>query len=97
MSGGGGGGGGYKLVALSTSTGFTKDPGAQVLFAMHFKIIKSCNFILETPFYFDLVKLSDSNYTPILHTTTNGQYHMDLTKPDLEFELVDDILHSKAI
>lgn len=88
-SGGGGGGGGYKLVALSTSEGFDLDPGAQVLFAMHFKIIKSCNFILETPFFFDLVKLSDSAYTPILHTLTNGQYHMDLTKPDLEFVLVD--------
>jgi len=87
--GGGGGGGGYKLVALSTGTSFTKDPGAQVLFAMHFKIIKSCNFILETPFYFDLVKLSDKSYQPILHTTTNGLYHMALTIPDLEFELVD--------
>jgi hypothetical protein len=87
--GGGGGGGGYKLVALSTNTSFTKDPGAQVLFAMHFKIIKSCNFILETPFYFDLVKLSDKNYSPILHTTENGLYHMALTIPDLEFERVD--------
>jgi len=87
--GGGGGGGGYKLVALSTGTSFTKDPGAQVLFAMHFKIIKSCNFILETPFYFDLVKLSDKSYQPILHTTTNGLYHMALTIPDLEFELVN--------
>jgi len=87
--GGGGGGGGYKLVALSLHNSFTKDPGAQVLFAMHFKIIKSCNFILETPFYFDLVKLSDKNWQPILHTKTNGQYHMDKTVPDLEFELVD--------
>ncbi|MCJ7766853.1 hypothetical protein MUP79_00480, partial [Candidatus Bathyarchaeota archaeon] len=87
--GGGGGGGGYKLVALSLHLGFTKDPGAQVLFAMHFKIIKSCNFILETPFYFDLVKLSDSAWTPIPHTTTNGLYHMALTVPDLEFVLVD--------
>jgi len=87
--GGGGGGGGYKLVALSTSTSFTKDPGAQVLFAMHFKIIRSCNFILETAFYFDLVKLSDSAWHPILYTTENGLYHMDLTEPDLEFELVD--------
>jgi hypothetical protein len=87
--GGGGGGGGYKLVALSTLDGFDKDPGAQVLFPMHFKIIKSCNFILETPFYFDLVKLSDSAWQPILHTATNGQYHMDLTKPDLEFELFE--------
>jgi hypothetical protein len=91
---GGGGGGGYKLVALDTVTpGFTLDPGAQVLFAMHFKIIKSCNFILETPFYFDLVKLSDSAWQPILHTKTNGQYHMDLTKPDLEFELVEPDSH----
>jgi hypothetical protein len=88
-SGGGGGGGGYKLVALSTLNSFTKDPGAQVLFSMHFKMIKSCNFILETPFYFDLVKLSDKNYTPIQHTTTNGQYHMDKTIPDLEFVLID--------
>ena len=87
--GGGGGGGGYKLVALSTLDGFDKDPGAQVLFPMHFKIIKSCNFILETPFHFDLVKLSDSAWQPILHTETNGQYHMDLTKPDLEFELFE--------
>jgi hypothetical protein len=90
---GGGGGGGYKLVALSLHNSFTKDPGAQVLFAMHFKIIKSCNFILETPFYFDLVKLSDKNYTPIVHTMTNGLYHMDLTIPDLEFELVDPDSH----
>jgi len=87
--GGGGGGGGYKLVALSLHNSFTKDPGAQVLFAMHFKIIKSCNFILETPFYFDLVKLSDKNWQPILHAKTNGQYIMDKTVPDLEFELVD--------
>jgi hypothetical protein len=86
---GGGGGGGYKLVALSTDKGFDLDPGSQVLFPLHFKIIKSCNFILETPFYFDLVKLSDSGWQPIPYTTTNGLYHMDLTVPDLEFELVD--------
>jgi hypothetical protein len=86
--GGGGGGGGSKLVALSLHNSFT-NPGAQVLFAMHFKIIKSCNFILETPFYFDLVKLSDKDWQPILPTKTNGQYHMDKTVPDLEFELVD--------
>ena len=87
--GGGGGGGGYMLVALSTSTSFTEDPGSQVLFPMHFKILKGCNFVLETPIYFDVVKLSDSNYQPILHTKTNGQYSMDKTVPDLEFELVD--------
>jgi hypothetical protein len=86
---GGGGGGGYKLVALSTLNAFTLDPGSQVLFPLHFKIIKSCNFILETPFYFDLVKLSDNLWQPILNTKTNGLYHMDLTIPDLEFELVD--------
>jgi hypothetical protein len=91
--GGGGGGGGYKLVALSTLNAFTLDPGSQVLFPLHFKIIKSCNFILETPFYFDLVKLSDNLWQPIPHTTTNGLYHMGLTVPDLEFELVNpDIL-----
>jgi hypothetical protein len=87
--GGGGGGGGYKLVALSLHNSFTNDPGAQRLFSMHFKIIKSCNFILQTPFYFDLVKLSDKNWQPIPHTTTNGLYHMDKTVPDLEFEVVD--------
>jgi len=87
--GGGGGGGGYMLVALSTSTSFTEDPGSQVLFPMHFKILKGCNFVLETPIYFDVVKLSDSNYQPILHTKTNGLYHMASTKPGLQLELVD--------
>jgi len=39
------------------------------------------------------VKLSDKNYTPIVHTMTNGLYHMDLTRPDLEFELVEPDSH----
>jgi hypothetical protein len=56
---------------------------------MHFKIIKSCNFNLQTSFYFDLVKLSDSGYQSIDHTTTNGLYQNAATKPSLEFELVD--------
>jgi len=86
--GGGGGGGGYMLVALSTSTSFT-NLGSQVLFPMHFKMIKGCNFVLQTSIYFDIVKLSDSAYQPILHTKTNGQYTMDKTVPHLEFELFE--------
>jgi hypothetical protein len=86
---GGGGGGGYKLVALSTSSSFTKDPGSQVLFPMHFKIVKGCNFLLATSIHFDLAKLSDKNYAPILATKTDGQYNMAATTPDIEFELID--------
>jgi len=87
-TGGGGGGGWYKLVALSTDTNFTKDPGSQALFKLEFHVEKSCNFELSTPIEFLVVKLSDSMWTPILAAVTNGTFYTIATVPDLEFKLV---------
>jgi len=87
--GGGGGGGGYMLVALSMSSVFTKDPGSQTLFPLHFKVIKHCNFVLTTPIHFDVAKLSDKGWQSIVHTTVDGLFHVTARRPDLELELYD--------
>lgn len=81
--------GSFKLVALSLNQSFTKDPGSQVLYSIHFKIVKACNFVLQTDIHFAVHKLSDSAWTAIPHTVTDGHYYMDKTIPDLDFELVN--------
>lgn len=85
-SGGGGGGGYFRVVALSTSAGFT---GTNDLMNLHFQIKRSCNFILETTIHIDTFKLSDPNWQPIPATKTDGIFHIDATTPAIELVLVD--------
>jgi parallel beta-helix repeat protein len=78
----------YKLVAVSTSTGFTST-GSQILFYLEFHVASSgCNFLLETPIDFEVVKLSNSYWTSIPATVDDGLYQISGTVPDLEFVLV---------
>jgi hypothetical protein len=82
------GAGWYKLVAVSTSTSFSSI-GSQILFYLEFHVASSgCNFLLETPIHFEVVKLSDSNWTEIIATVDDGLYQISGTVPDLEFVLV---------
>ena len=85
-SGGGGGGGYYRLVALSTQNSFTGD---HTLFQLHFKILRSCNFLLQTPIAIETYKLSDKNWQLIPATVTNALFKINPTTPDLELEFVD--------
>jgi hypothetical protein len=94
-TGGGGGGGYYRVAAVSTGgtlSGFTGDHG---LMKLHFKIMRNCNFVLQTDITIDpAAKLSDSGYQTIpVATINNGLFRMKLTKPDLEFELVEPDAH----
>jgi hypothetical protein len=86
--GGGGGGAWYRLVALSTKDTFNTT-GSQTLFTLRFLVLKGCNFLLETPIHFEVVKLSDNYWTPISAKVDDGLYQMQGQKPDLEFELVN--------
>jgi hypothetical protein len=83
------GAGTFKFVALSTNSSFTLDPGSHALFGVRFKIVKACNFEWGTDIHFEAVKLSDSHWTAIPSTQTDGDYHMDKTIPGLKLELVD--------
>jgi hypothetical protein len=51
---------------------------------------RSCNFPLQTPIHFDVVKLSD-NAQPVPNSiyaeVTDGMYYISATKPDLEFKV----------
>jgi len=81
------GAGYYRLAAVSTSTS-ASSTGAMDLFTLTFNIEKSCNFQLETPIHFALVKLSDDTEpvpNPINAIVTDGMYYMSATTPDLEF------------
>jgi hypothetical protein len=87
-SGGGGGGGYYRLAAISMSAGYT---GTHSLFNIHFKIIKECNFLLQTTIHIEAgYKLSNSTWQSIpVETVTDGVFKMNPTTPDLELEYVD--------
>lgn len=85
-SGGGGGGGYYRVVALSTSVGFT---GTHDLIDLHFQIMRSGNIPLQTTIHVDTFKLSDPNWTPIPATIVDGLFKMAGTTPDLEMVLID--------
>jgi hypothetical protein len=87
-SGGGGGGGYYRLAAVSISTAYS---GTHSLFNMHFKIVKECNFLLQTPLHIEAgYKLSDNFWQTIpVETVTDGVFKMNPTEPDLEFEMFE--------
>jgi hypothetical protein len=87
VTGGGGGGGSYRLAALSTAGSFT---GTHTLFQMHFKILRNCNFLLQTTIGVGLYKLSDSLWQPIPVNSKQGcVFSMNPTQPDLELELYE--------
>jgi hypothetical protein len=93
-SGGGGGGGYFRLVALSISSASTT--GVHSLIAMHFKILRGCNFELQTAITIDrnLAKLSDINYTPITVTAyDDGLFKITARTPGLVFELYEPDTH----
>lgn len=73
----------------AVATGGQGHTGTVNLFKLTFQIVKACNFEWSTAIHFDTVKLSDSNYTPIIVTATDGQYHMSATVPDVTFVLVN--------
>jgi hypothetical protein len=82
-----GGVGWYKLVAVSTASGFDTAT-SEILFDLEFHVERSCNFLLETPIYFEVVKLSNSHWTAIPAVVDHGLYQMSGTVPDLEFVVV---------
>ena len=82
----------YKLVALSTSSGFTTT-GNQIVFTLKFRIERgSIVLLLQKPIHFQTVKLSNSA-TPIPISipaaVDDGLYQISSIAPDLEFQLLD--------
>jgi hypothetical protein len=82
----------YKLVALSTSSGFTTT-GNQIVFTLKFRIERgSIVLLLQKPIHFQTVKLSNSA-TPIPISipaaVDDGLYQISSIKPDLEFQVLD--------
>ena len=82
----------YKLVALSTSSGFTTTD-SQIVFTLKFHIEKgSIVLLLQKPIHFQTVKLSNSA-TPIPISipaaVDDGLYQISSVAPDLEFRLLD--------
>jgi len=74
----------YKIVAVSTKNGFTKDPGIQTLFILEFRVEEPhTNTAKQTPIHFDTHKLSNSQYSAITHTTEDGTYRVTGETPIL--------------
>jgi hypothetical protein len=87
-----GGTGWYKLVALSTSSGFNTT-GNQIMFTLKFHIERgSIVLLLQKLIHFQTVKLSNSA-TPIPISipaaVDDGLYQISSIAPDLEFQLLD--------
>lgn len=74
----------YKLVAVSTSTGFTLDPGGQALFHLECHVEDAPPG--EASIHFQVAKLSNPQWESIPVETIDGTYRMitELLKPDLE-------------
>jgi hypothetical protein len=77
------GAGWYKLVAVSTLSGFN-GTGDQPLVKLTFLVTGFYNWDAQTPIHFSVVKLSDSNANPIFTDATDGTYTMSAMKPALE-------------
>jgi hypothetical protein len=76
-----------KFVSVAQGgNGFT---GSGTLFKITFHVERTCNFPLQTPIHFELVKLSDHLANSICAVLTDGMYYMSATVPDLEFKPVD--------
>jgi hypothetical protein len=79
----------YRLVAVSTSSGFNTTSN-QTLFTLKFHIERGSNvLLLQTAFHFEMVKVSNSLYTSIPVAVEDGLYQISPTTPDLEFQLID--------
>src|SRR5271157_586766 len=84
-----GGTGWFRLVAVSTSGGFTTTSG-QTLFTLTFQVEKGSNVQqLQTSIHFASVQLSNSLYTAIPAGIVDGLYQISPTTPDLELQLID--------
>jgi len=75
----------YKLVALSTSSGFS-DSGTKPLVRLTFHVDRCRNWEEETSIRFAVMKLSDSYSNPILASVTNGVYRMAAQKPTIQMK-----------
>jgi hypothetical protein len=76
----------YKLVALSTLNSFN-GTAAVALVTLTFRVEDpQSNLVKETPIHFDTHKLSDSKWTPIVHTADDGLYRITGGKPTLTLD-----------
>jgi hypothetical protein len=73
----------YKLVAVSTRSGFNS-VADQPLAKLTFRVRASYNWRTETPLHFAVVKLSDSHANPIYADAVDGTYRMEAQKPLIE-------------
>lgn len=80
------GAGYFRYVALSTHSGFN---GTGHLMDLHFQIMRSSNFQLQTTIQINSFKLSDSKANSIPATTTSELFTIAATTPDLEFNLIN--------
>jgi len=84
--------GSYKLVALSTSSGFS-DPGIKPLATLTFRVERCRNWEEETVIRFAVMKLSNSNSNPIVASVTNGVYRMAAQRPTIQMKPSTTICH----
>lgn len=79
----------FRLVAVSTSSGFTTT-SSQTMFTLTFHVAKGSNVQqLQTPIHFTSVQLSNSLYTAIPAGEVDGLYQISPTTPGLELQLID--------
>jgi hypothetical protein len=79
----------YKIVALSTKNGFTKDPGIQALFTLEFLVEDPhTTGVKETPVHFATHKLSDSGAEPISHLIEDAKYRIAINVYTLTVSVV---------
>jgi len=77
------GSGWFKLVAVSTRSGFNTT-GDQPLARLMFRVEGFYNWKAESSLHFVVVKLSNSHANPVYVDTTDGTYSMDAKKPSIE-------------
>ncbi len=78
------GAGWYKLVAVSTVSGFSTT-GSQTMFTIEFRVEDpQTNLLKQTSIHFLTHKLSDSHYTSITHTVDDGTYKITGGQPGLQ-------------
>jgi hypothetical protein len=73
----------YKLVAVSTRSGFNST-GDHTLARLMFRVEGFYNWKAETNLHFVVVKLSNSNANPIGADAVDGTYRIDAQKPSTE-------------
>jgi hypothetical protein len=78
----------YKLVALSTVSGFN-DTGVQALARLTFLVKNTYGHDAQTSIHFEVAKLSDSHWNPIATRVNDGSYSMSGIKPTLHINPTD--------